>query len=204
MDPVSDLRDTRVLIPRLRRALDGPNATASGSASSSLSDEQLNAIGADAIGSVIFYSGSLFGAQLAVSERDPQYMSPIAWMTEPALTEPQVTIIVAQAALDYFYYQFSSTGAGKTQELIADEATRWEWQTSPQALVERLRGLRADRDRALEQLTTESEEADTSWVSFIHSRDYDMDRWVGEQEAWGSFADARAASLPWDGGGLAS
>jgi hypothetical protein len=191
MEPVSDLRDTRVLIPRLRRALDGPQASSSASVASTLSDEQLNAIGADAIGSVIFYSGSLFGATLEVSERDPNYMSPTAWLTNPALSEPQVTVVVSQAALDYFFMLLSTKAGGQTQSLIADEASRWEWQTSPQAIVERLRQLRADRDRALEQLATEDEEADAEWVSFVNVRDaatsrliepwVELDRGVGGQ-----------------------
>lgn len=192
MDPVTDPRDTRVLIPRLRRALDGPQAMSSAAVSSTLSDEQLNAIGADAIGSIIFYSGSLFGAQLQVAERDVMYMAPTAWMTDPALTEPQIAIVVSQAALDYFFSRLSTQEGGKTQSLIADESTRWEWQISPQAVVERLRQLRADRDRALEVLAAEDEEADASWVSFVNVRDaytarliepwVELDRGVGGQQ----------------------
>jgi hypothetical protein len=169
----------------------------SASVSSTLSDEQLNAIGADAIGSVIFFSGSLFGAQLEVSERDAIYQAPTAWLTNPALSEPQVTVVVSQAALDYFFMLLSTKAGGQTQSLIADESTRWEWQTSPQAIVERLRQLRADRDRALEQLAVEDEEVDSSWVSFVNVRDASTSRliepWVeldrgagGQQLGYGS------------------
>jgi len=171
---VTDIRDTRVLIPRLRRALDGPQAMSSASPSSTLSDEQLNAIAADAIGSIIFYSNSLFGATLEVSERDPQYMAPTAWRTDPALSEPQVTAVVSQAALDYFYARLSTTAAGKTAETIKDEATEWTWEISPQAVVERLRQLRADREKAIEVLIEQGWEADVSWSSFIATRD----RWT--------------------------
>jgi hypothetical protein len=143
----------------------------SASVSATLSDEQLNAIAADSIGMVIFYSGNLFGAELEVSERDEQYMSPTAWLTNPALSESQVAVVVSQAALDYFFSFLSTTSGGKTSQLIADESTRWEWSISPQSVVERLRQLRADRDRALEQLAAEDEEADASWVSFIAVRD---------------------------------
>lgn len=186
MEPVEDLRDTRVLIPRLRRALDGPQAMSSAAVSSTLSDEQLNAIAADAIGSLIFYSGNVFGAQLEVSARDAQYLSPIAWRTEPALSEPQVAVVVSQAALDYFFARLSTQPTdgdrgGQTSELIADESTRWEWSISPQAIVERLRQLRADRDRALEQLAAQDEEADVSWVSFIEARDGQTSRLI---EPW--------------------
>lgn len=171
MEPVTDLRDTRVLIPRLRRALDGPTAMSSASVSSSLSDEQLNAIGADAIAEMIFYSGSLLGSVIEVTERDPVYMAPLAWRTEPALTEAKVACIVSQAALTYFYERLSSPLAGKTAEGIKDEATEWTWEVSPQAIVERLRQLKADRDAALSQLESEGEATDASWTSMLAVRD---------------------------------
>lgn len=171
MEPVQDLRDTRVLIPRLRRALDGPTAMSSAAMSSTLSDEQLNAIGADAIAEIIFYSGSLLGSTISVSERDPQYMSPLAWIVDPALTEPKVGCIVSQAALTYFYMQLSSALGGKTAEETADEATKWSWEVSPQAIVERLRQLKADRDSAIVQLEAEGEATDASWVSMLAVRD---------------------------------
>ncbi len=171
MEAVTDIRDTRVLIPRLRRALDGPQAMSSASPGATLSDEQLNAIAADAVGSMIFYSGSLFGSTLQVAERDPFYQSPTAWFTDPALSEPQITAVVSQAALDYFFSRLSSTAAGKTAETIKDEATEWSWEISPQAVVERLRQLRADRDKAIEQLVEDGWESDSAWESFIATRD---------------------------------
>jgi hypothetical protein len=172
MEAVTDIRDTRVLIPRLRRALDGPQAMSSASPGATLSDEQLNAIAADAVASMIFYTGgSLFGSTLEVAERDPVYQSPTAWFTEPALTEPQVVAVVSQAALDYFFSRLSSTAAGKTAETIKDEATEWSWEISPQAVVERLRQLRADRDKALEQLAEAGWESDSAWESFVATRD---------------------------------
>lgn len=163
---VTDPRDTRTLIPRLRRAIEGP--TGDGSI---LSDPQVNAIGADAIASVIFYSGSLLGSELEVSERDTQYMSPIAWVTSPALTDVQATAIVSQAALDYWFTQLSSISGGKTAQEIADESTKWSWEISPQSIVERLRQLRADRDAALEALLKQGEALDSDYISYISVRD---------------------------------
>lgn len=171
MEPVTDLRDTRVLIPRLRRALDGPMAMSSAALSSTLSDEQLNAIAADSIASIIFYSGTVFGVKLEVAERDETYQAPTAWITEPALDDPRATAVVAQAALDYFFARLSSGDAAKTAETTKDEATEWSWEVSAQSVVERLRQLRADRDKALEVLAQEDEEADVAWVSFIQTRD---------------------------------
>jgi hypothetical protein len=166
MSDVTDPRDTRTLIPRIRRAVEG--AAGDGSL---LSDAQVNAIAADAIAAIIFYSGGILGAELQVSARDTTYLNPIAWITEPELTEPKKVAIASQAALDYFFLQLSSRAGGKTAEEIADESTKWSWEISPQALVERLRQLRADRDAALEALLMEGEELDASYVSFIAVRD---------------------------------
>lgn len=165
-EAVTDPRDTRTLIPRLRRAVEGPTGDGS-----TLSDSQLNAIGADAIASMIFYSGTLLGCELEVAERDPTYMSPIAWLTEPALTDAKATAIISQAALDYFYMRLSSATTGKVHEAIADESTNWDWDISPQAVVERLRQLRADRDAALDALLKEGEALDSSYTSYIAVRD---------------------------------
>jgi hypothetical protein len=160
---VTDPTDTRVLIPRIRRAIEPPN-----SSGEVLQDSQINAIAADAIAGVIFYSGSLFGKKLEVSARDTTYMAPIAWKTDVPLEEAEITAIAAQASLDYFY---SFLAGSKTAETIADEASNWSWEKSPQALVERMRQLKADRDQAIEVLSEEAEAAMTEWVSFIGERD---------------------------------
>jgi hypothetical protein len=155
---VTDLRDTRTMIPRLRRAIGDER----------LSDDQVNAMVADAIAGIIFYSSSLFGRKLEVAERDTRYLSPIAWVTDEALEEADVTAVVAQAALDYFYTELST---GLTAQTISDEASNWSWEKSPQALVERLRQLKADRDKAIEVLEERGDAVDASWVSFIGERD---------------------------------
>jgi hypothetical protein len=168
MEAVTDLRDTRVLIPPMRRALDGPQADSPQAVSATLSDEQLNAVIADAIASVIFNSGNLFGHELQVVSRDDTYMSPVAWQTDVPLNPMEITVVISQAALDYFYGQLSTQ---KTAETIADEATNWSWEMSPQVLVERLRQLRIDRDSSLEQMIEMGMIDDTHWVSLIQSRD---------------------------------
>jgi hypothetical protein len=120
---------------------------------------------------VIFYSGSLFGKKLEVAERDKTYMAPIAWRTDVALEETEITAIAAQAALDYFYSYLTTGETSKTAETIADEASNWSWERSPQALVERLRQLKADRDLAIEVLEQESDASLVEWASFIGERD---------------------------------
>ena len=170
MPPVLDLRDTRVLIPRVRRALEGPDAV-SGSAAvaaGSLNDDQINAVVADAVADVIFYSGGLFGHTLNVEERDEDYMAPIAWTIDPELTEPEATVIVAQAALNYF---FSWAKTIKTSQTISDEGQEWSYTLSAQLLSDQIKALRDARDRALEQLALDGNSANDAWINTIAERD---------------------------------
>lgn len=164
---VTDLKDTRVLIPRVRRALEGPEAV-SGSAAiaaGSLSDDSINGVIADAIADVIFYSGGLFGHTLNVEERDADYLAPIAWTVDPELTQPEATVIVAQAALNYF---FSWAKTIKTSEEITDEGQTWKYSLSATLLNEQIKALREARDRALEQL---EEGTNDDWINTIALRD---------------------------------
>lgn len=167
MGPVTDLRDIRVMIPRVRRALDGPEATGSAAVSAKLSDEQVTAVIADAIASVIFYSSGAFGRKLEVLERDSNYMAPIAWQTSEQLTEDEQTVIVAQAALDYF---FNSLTTLKTTESLKEADREWSWGTSASAIAERVKELRAQRDRAIELLTSQNVIAE-AWVNTLAVRD---------------------------------
>jgi len=167
MEPVTDLRDVRVLIPRTRRALDGPTATGSAAVSSTLNDEQLTAVIADAIANVIFYSNGGFGHQLEVLERDPHYMAPVAWQTSEELSEDEQSVIIAQAALDYFFNALTSL---RTSETTKEADREWSWSISASAVAERVKELRAQRDRAIELLTTQNFVAE-SWVNTLAVRD---------------------------------
>lgn len=174
MAAVSDLKDTRVLIPRVRRALEGPGAV-SGSAAvaaGSFSDDVINAVIADAIAGVILYTGGLFGHALNVLERDTDYMAPIAWEVDPALTEPEGTLIAAQAALDAFYTY--SKGL-KVSQRIADEGQEWEYSLSATLVADQLKGLRAERDKALEAVLGAGMTGIDTWVNFIAVRDTESD-----------------------------
>lgn len=167
--PVEDARDTRTLIPRTRRAIEGPESV-SGSAAvaaGNLSDDAVNAVVADAIAEVIFYSGGLFGHNLEVTERDEDYKAPIAWIVDPEMTDAEVTVIIAQAALTYF---FSWAKSMKVSERIADEGQEWEYQFSANVLTEQIKALRDARDKALEQLKREEAGLD-QWVNLIEVRD---------------------------------
>lgn len=158
--------DVRVLIPRVRRAIDGPAALADG-AGSTLTDSQVAALIADAIAGVIFYTGGVFGHELVVTDRDDSYGAPSAWAIEPGLSEAESTVIAAQAALEHFFHLVTEL---RVQETIRDEGQEWSYQLSAQALVERMRELQAARDRALEQVKQASP-VPTAFVSFLHERD---------------------------------
>lgn len=165
MPPVTDLRDTRVLIPRARRALEG--LSAEGSATSTYSDDQVNGAVADAIARVLLYSGDLLGHTLEVVERDDYYMAPIAWRTSGELTEQEQVLIATQAALDHVYTSLVET---KTSQTIRNEGQEWSYSISAGALTERLKGLREDRDRALEVIASQNQ-IDEDWISFVQARD---------------------------------
>jgi hypothetical protein len=164
--PVTDPKDVRVLIPRVRRALDGPHAVGSAAVSNTLSDEEVTNQIADSIASVIFYSGGLFGKTLEVTSRDEFYMAPNGWATSEELTEPEATVVVAQAALDYFFHTLQSF---KTSESIVNEGEEWSWSISAQAVAERVKSLQRARDEAIALLEATLIEDD--WVNTLAVRD---------------------------------
>lgn len=169
MPPVSDLRDTRVLIPRVRRALDGPHASGSAAAANTLSDDEVNALIADAIADILLYSGgsSIFGHSLEVVSRDAYYMAPIAWQTSEALDEWEVSVVVAQAALGYFITQIKSL---KTSERIADEGQEWEYHIAASVLTEQIKALQKARDEAIEVLKGQNLVTE-DYINFLAVRD---------------------------------
>lgn len=191
MSAVTDPKDVRVLIPRMRRALDGPHATGSGAVASTLSDEELTGVIADAIGAVVFYSGSAWGKQLEVTARDNYYLAPISWQTSEELTEAEGTVVIAQAAIDYFHNTLATL---KTQERIADEGQEWQYQISAQAVSERIKALQKARDEALEILKATESNTD-AWESFIAVRDAHVssliEPWVGGGGMGGQSYDPR-------------
>lgn len=167
MGPVTDLSDIRVLIPRMRRALDGPTATSSASVSSTLDDTQVTNVIADAIAEVIFFSSSAFGKTLEVTERDSYYQAPVAWKTSEPLSEPEATVITCQGALSYFYNSLSGL---KTSETTKEADREWSWAISASALAERVKDLRAQRDKAIDLLTAQNVIAE-DWVNTLEVRD---------------------------------
>lgn len=167
MPPVTDLRDIRVLTPDTRRAIDGPTATSSAAVSSSLDDDQVKNLIADALGDVILLEGGVFGKTLEVTARDDYYQAPTEWRTSEELSVQEKRAIVAQAALNFYFQTVKSL---KTSEVISDEGQSWEYSLSAQLLRDQLRALIDMRDKAIAALADEGVPA-SAWVDYVHERD---------------------------------
>lgn len=158
--------DIRTLIPRVRRAIDGPG----GAIVTDLSDSQLTAFIADCLSTVIFLTEGAFGHTLTVTTRDANYGAPTGWTVDPVLSEEEGTLVAAQAALDTFYYRLRDM---KTQETIRDEAREWSYTLGTTLVRDQMDLLRSMRDRALEIVLSQADTAAESYVSFISIRDAD-------------------------------
>lgn len=168
MPVVTDERDIRILIPRVRRAIDGPHATSSAAPSSNFTDDEITAQIADAIAEVIFFEPEGFGKELIVTERDTEYLAPIAWQTSEPLTEAEASVVSIQAALNNIYFGLTSM---KTSEHIVNEGEEWEWSISSTAVAERVKALQKLRDEAIEKLEQDDGSNVTAWVNTLEIRD---------------------------------
>jgi hypothetical protein len=139
-------QDVRELIPRVRRAIEGPVPLSSGA----LSDAQVEALAADCIADIILLTEGLWGHELAVSEVDDTTGYPEHWTVDPGLSLPEESLVAAQAAVQYFIYTVKE---GKTSERIKNESREWEWQKSPTLLKDWFAELVKARDAALETVT---------------------------------------------------
>lgn len=162
--------DIRVLVPRVRRRLEGAGAPAE------LSDDAVKDLVADSLSSILLYTGSVFGKTLDVAERDENNI-PIEYTTSDELTLQEGTVVAAQAALDHFFFQFAAL---KVSEKISDEAGGWEYARSASLLKAQLELLVKERDRALDALAGSAGALD-SYVSYLAVRDVETSRLV---EPW--------------------
>lgn len=172
MPPVSDIRDTRVLIPRVRRGIEGAGAT-----TKTLEDDAVNAVIADAVANIILLTGGLFGHQLQVTERDSTYMAPTAWLVDPQLSEEEGGLIVIQAQLDFLYNDLKAT---KVSQTIKDEATEWTYALSASGLADYLKGLREQRDKLIAAISAEQGNLE-GWVNLLDRNDTYTDHLI---EPW--------------------
>lgn len=152
------------LVPRTRRAIEGFEDSA-------LSDGNVRDLLADAVAEIIFYAPQ-WGKRLVVTSRSETNV-PTDYEVTPELSLPEQTVVVAQAALNFFFHK---TGGGKTSEKISDEGQSWEIQSSAQMLVKIFDQLKKARDEALKQLEDDDVLIAEGFVSFIAVRDCETSR----------------------------
>lgn len=197
-----DLTDLRVLVPRARRACEGPYGAPE--SKPVLTDSQVYAMVADAFGEIVLYSGSLFGHELEVKERDPLVGFPTAWKTATMLNEWEGAVIVNQTALDYFFHLFRDM---KISQSIKNEGTEWTYSLSANVLRNYLETLKSQRDMALEGIRKHKPVYDL-YASNIRVRDQAT---VGILEWWDTVSPGltgtvgvpggqEAAVIPWTPG----
>jgi hypothetical protein len=156
---VADPVDIAALVPAVTRALEALGQT--------VEPPQAYDITADALASVLLYTGSVFGAKLLVTERDGDSQAPTKYATDRLLTPEETSVIRAQAAMERLGV---SLGNIKTSERIADESQEWEINRSAQAIRDQLKLLIDERDRALEALERRGAALD-SYESYIEATD---------------------------------
>lgn len=168
-EAVSDLRDVRTLIPRVRRALDGPAATSPLADATTLTDEEIIGLIADAIADILLYTGgsTVFGHMLEVVDRDPFYLAPIAWRTDTELSLAEGSVVAAQAAITYFFHRLQDL---KVEETISNEGESWTYRLSAQLLTEQFKMLVKARDTALEEVEAQHSVPE-AYISFLGARD---------------------------------
>lgn len=142
-------QDVREMIPRVRRAIEGPIPPAQADA---LSDPQVEALAADAIADVILLTVGQWPHTLEVSDRDADTNVPLHWTVTDGLSLPEESMIAAQAALTFFFHEFRDR---KVSEHIEDEGRTWEYTLSANMLRDQIKLLIDTRDAALEALKRE-------------------------------------------------
>lgn len=133
-----------VYVPRVRRALQGPVVD-----DAALTDDQVEAITADAIADLILLTGGDWGHELAGTDGPPA----TAWEVNPGLSLAEQSLVATQAALTYFFHVLREA---KSSERIAAEGREWEWSTSASMMRDQFRLLVDERNRALAALQSTS------------------------------------------------
>src|SRR5436190_7373785 len=117
-------QDVGDLVPRVRRAIEGPLPLATTDAEY-LDDEQVKALVADTIADIILLTEGQWGHQLVPVGSTPY----TDWEVDPALEPQEESVIAAQAALSRFFHIARSL---KTQERTRNESQEYEYQRSAQ------------------------------------------------------------------------
>lgn len=179
--------DLRELVPRARRAIEGPYGPPAGRPP--LTDDQIYPMVADATADIILFSGSLFEHELVVTERDPTANFPIAWEAQPGLDEMDVSLITVEVALNYFFFLFRDM---KTTETIQNEGTQWSYTVSANVMRDYIKALEDQRNLALAGMRSWHQPLDR-YASIIRVRDQQT---VAILEWWSTNPLDRVPGLP--------
>lgn len=183
LGPVTDTRDLRVMIPRCRRAIDGPRATSSASVAATLSDSEVLGLVADSTANVILLTGgsTVFGYELQPTHYDPFYKAPDQWATNTPLSPIAQDVVIAQAAIDFYADKLRRNPY--TSEKISDEGQEWAWERSANVMAAQLKLLAEVRDKALNMLERINAPLDR-YISSVAERDklaaVYLEPWVSE------------------------
>lgn len=137
-------QDVRELVPRVRRALEGPVPVAGG-----LTDAQVEAAAADAIADLLLLTAGEWEHTLDISERDPATNAPLHYTVSPELELHEASLVAAQAALTFIFTTLKDV---KISETIRNEGQEWSYQQSANLFRDWLKMLRDQRDQALTAL----------------------------------------------------
>lgn len=137
-------QDVRELIPRVRRAIEGPAGVSTGA----LSDDQVLALAADSISDIILFTVGRWGHALLVTHRATGNI-PDEWAVDPGLEPQEESVVAAQAGITFFFHTVTNK---KISESIQNEGQTWDYQLSATVLRDQVKLLQDQRDRALEAL----------------------------------------------------
>ena len=167
-----NLDDVRIMIPRVRRALDATSPSAS--AASAFSDDQIKDMTADSIGMLMMIGGNDFPFTLNVSTRNVITNYPEEYTTDPEFPIEVQNVVAYQVAIEQAVSELKDL---KTKEKIADEGSSWEYEKSSTVIREKIRSLQDLRDRALARLSRENFPVDT-FINILGERDLATDTLV--------------------------
>lgn len=155
-------QDIAEIVPRVRRALEGPIPV-----NPALTDGTVKAVAADAVADLILFTNARWPHKLVVSDRDPDTNYPTEWGVDPGLAPEDESLVAYQAALTNVGVLMRDM---KVMERVKDEAKEWEWQISASAIRDWLKALIDSRDRALEAVFAGTPVV-ARVASMLHARD---------------------------------
>jgi hypothetical protein len=142
------VQDVREFVPRVRRAIEGPQQIVP-PGQAAPTDDQLLALAADSIADIILLTAGQWPHKLTVSGRDPNTNFPNAWGVDPGLELEEESVIAAQAGITFFFHQFRDQ---KMSETIKNEGQEWQYQLSATLMRDQVKLLVDMRDAALAAL----------------------------------------------------